>query len=217
MDERVTKESTTKIFILTAMALQVFAADKYPLTMTAVFTEGKARESSRTAYHSGDYDCTTGDEHYAPVCHTPLEWAELESVGGTPNTVAFTLEDGARVGVQSDTVINIHDYVKCMPTSNVVFCTLYFEMLAATQVSIEKAAKYGQTVVLSSEEYTAAIAAKHRELFGDRNVMTVHFRYRLKGKAEKDRFQRIEVDPHICPSCKLVHLMNSHGDGYYKR
>jgi hypothetical protein len=48
--------------------------------------EGKIKPT-RTTYHSGDYDCTDGDEHNGPVCHTPLEWAELDSIAGTPERV----------------------------------------------------------------------------------------------------------------------------------
>jgi hypothetical protein len=83
-------------------------------------------------------------------------------------------------------------------------------------VSTEKPGKYGQRVLLSTDETSAAIAAKHRLLFGTKNVMTVHFRYRLKGKVEKDGFQRIEIEPSICPPCKVVHSLNPRGDGYYK-
>jgi hypothetical protein len=152
-----------------------------------------------------------------PVCRTILEWTELDSIGGTPDAVVFTLEDGSKVGVHSLTVNKIADYIECSPATSVIFCSLYFEMLDATEVSTEKAAKYGQSVLLSPEEYMAASKAQHLKLFGPKNVMTVHFRYRLKGKVEKDGFQRIEIEPSICPPCKRVHLSNPRGDGYYRR
>jgi len=200
--------------------LSAFAGDKYPLTMTAVFTEGKSQDSSvRRTFQSGDgdYFCTSGDEHGGPVCRMALEWSRLDSSGGTPDVVVFTLEDGSRVGVQTQTATKIANFIECSPATSVIFCSLYFEMAEATIVKLEKPAKYGQTVLLSPEEYTAAVKAKHRQLFGDQNVMTVHFRYKLKGKLEKDGFQRIEIEPATCPTCKIVHSFNSRGDGYYKR
>jgi hypothetical protein len=216
-----------------AAALSALAGDKYPLTMTATFTEGKMREPARELFHADGYDCTDGDEHNGPVCRTPLEWDQMNAVGGRPDVVVFTLADGAVVGVHSLTVKKnkIPGYIECFPAVNVTFCALYFEMSGKTLVDIDAPAGYGQTVRMSAEEMVAAFAAVHRTLFGDGNVMTARFRYRLKGKAEKDGFQHIEVDPSDChlsfPNVSLlfgvhlrpcdadVHLMNPRGDGYY--
>lgn len=198
-------------------ATLILAGEKYPLTMTAAYTEGKNKKSTRTTYHSGDYDCTPGDENNAPTCRTLLEWAEIDRMGGAPDVVVFTLEDGSRVGIQSPSINKITDYVECSISARVVFCSLYFQMLEATQASTERPAKYGQTVRLSADEYMAEIKATHDKFFGANNSMTASFRYRLKGKIEKDGFQRIEVDPRACPTCNLDRLTNPRGDGYYKR
>ncbi len=217
----------TRIFIALLLALtgSALAGSKYPLTMTAVFTEGKIANPTRTTYHSGDYDCTEGDEHNAPVCRTLLEWAELDSMGGTPTTVEFTLEDGAKVGVQSQTLTKVPGYIECGPGTSVIFCALYFDLLGRTMVEMRKPARYGQSEYMSADEYQAATRARRAELFGDKKSMTVRFRYRLKGKPEKDDFQRIEVDPSSCTtdshgtnSCRAgndSHLFNARGDGYY--
>lgn len=188
-------------FVLMVMVFSAFAGDKYPLTMTAVFTKGTVTNPARTTYHSGDYDCTAGDEHHSPDCRTSLEWAQLDRIGGVPDIVVFTLSGGSRIGVHSLTVNKIPDYIECSPygVADVIFCALYREMQRATLVGGN----------------LAAIDARQRELFGGKNEMTVAFHYRLKGKVEKDGFQRIEVDPHACSSCNLVHLLNPHGDGYY--
>jgi hypothetical protein len=200
----------------------VFAADRYPLTMTAVFTEGKITNPTRTTYRSGDYDCTSGDEHNAPVCHTTLEWAEMDGIGGSPNTVVFTLEDGSTVNVQSMTLTKIPDYIECAPSANVIFCSLYFELLGRTQISPLKPSQYGQTVQMSPKEYDSATEARHLQLFGNTNRMTASFQYRLRGRPAKDGFQRIEIDPHSCIkpifcNAGFARMLNPRGDGYYMR
>jgi hypothetical protein len=65
------------IVLMLLMVASVLAEDKYPLSMTAVFTPGKIATLHKAdeMYHSGDYDCARGDEHNAPECHTVGEWA----------------------------------------------------------------------------------------------------------------------------------------------
>ena len=108
-----------------------FAGD-YPLTMTAVFTKGEMshRHDTSKMYHAGDYDCTRGDENNAPECHTLLEWADLDAIGGTPDTVVFTLADGSQVGVQTVTVNKVPGFAECRPSSDYIFCSLYYELMS---------------------------------------------------------------------------------------
>ena len=193
---------------------------KYPLTMTAEFSEGKSGARTPTPYHSGDYDCTAGDEHNAPTCHTASEWMELALIGGTPDTVIFTMEDGAQVGVQSiaamqsQTMNKLPDHLTCPGRNATIFCNLYDELKRMVPPP-EKSGPFGQEP--SQEEFMVAYQARHRELFGDKNLMTVRFSYRLKGKVESDGFQHVEVDPKVCQFCSLViwKFGNARGDGYY--
>src|SRR5438067_4707866 len=150
--------------------------------MTAVFTEGKSvlLHNSGEMYHVGDYDCAPGDEHNAPECHTILEWAEMDSLAGIPDTILFTLADGSQVGVSSSTIHKIPGYIECSPGASIIFCNLYFEFLGRQQIVPLRKSKYGQTEYLSGAEYTAASEARHLELFGGGNTMTLTFRYKLK-------------------------------------
>jgi hypothetical protein len=216
------KHSVTLSAFLLLLGTLAFAGDKYPLTMKAVFTKGKISKPDRgEMYHSGDYDCTQGDEHNAPDCRTITEWAELDSIGGEPDTIVFTMADGSQVGVQSTTIHKIPGYIECSPASSIIFCSLYFEFLERQQVSLTKTSPYGQTEFLSAEEHAAAQDARNRELFADGNTMTLTFRYKLKGRPQ-DGFQRIEIDKTSCVVRDLVnhcdagltHLLNARGDGY---
>ena len=210
--------------LLLALGIPVFAGDKYSLTMTGVFTQGKGAllHNSSEMYHNGDYDCAPGDEHNAPECHTTLEWAEMDSIAGIPDTIVFTLADGSQVGVSSTTIHKIPGYIQCSAGSSIIFCNLYFEFLERQQFSMLRKSKYGQTESMSAEEYSAASKARHRELFGDGNTMTLTFRYKLKGKPENG-FQRIELDKGSCVTGEygtnncdkgIISIMNSRGDGY---
>ncbi len=190
--------------------------------MTAVFTKGKIAPLHKPdeMYHAGDYDCTRGDENNAPECHTLTEWAQLDAIGGTPDTVVFTLADGSQVGVQSISIHKIPGFVACGAGTPVIFCNLYFEFLNRQQVSPERRSKYGQTESLSSEEYGAAVRAREKELFGNGNTMTLVFRYKLKGKA-KEGFQRIEIDKSSCVQedgvnycAPVLDVLNAQGNGY---
>jgi hypothetical protein len=210
------------IALMLLIASSVFAEDKYPLTMAGVFTEGKIDSLRKPdeMYHSGDYDCTRGDEHNAPECHTTLEWAQLDAIGGTPNKIVFTLADGSQVGVQSPTIHKLPGFIECRPETDVIFCYLYFEFLKRQDVRLTRRTQYGQTEVLSSEQYAAAQAAKHHQLFGNGNTMTLTFRYKLKGKP-KAGFQGIELDKTSCVedqgtnSCRSVlDVLNPRGNGY---
>lgn len=112
-----------------------FAGGDYPLTMTAVFTKGEMSHlhDGEKMYHAGDYDCTRGDENNAPECHTLTEWAEMDAIGGTPDTVVFTLADGSQVGVQTVTVHKVPGFAECRPSSDYIFCSLYYELLTHQQ------------------------------------------------------------------------------------
>jgi hypothetical protein len=218
-------KSIALFVLLFVLALPAFAGgNKYPLTMTAVFTKGESvllRDSSKI-YHVGDYECTPGDEHNAPDCRTIEEWAKVDSMAGIPDTLLFTLADGSQVGVSALSIHEAPEYTQCSPGVEFIFCNLYYEFLGRQQVNTVRTSKYGQTESMSSEEYTAASEAKHRELFGDGNTMTLMFRYKLKGKP-KDRFQRIELDKASCVTdgdvneCDMgiIPIMNSRGDGYF--
>ena len=204
------------------IAGSVSAEDKYPLTMTAVFTAGKIDNLHKAdeMYHSGDYDCTRGDEHNAPECHTVLEWAELDAISGTPDKVVFSLADGSQVGVHSRTIHKIPGFIECSPSTQVVFCNLYFEFLTRQNVNVTRQTQYGQSEVLSSQEFAAAADARHRQLFGNGNTMTLSFRYKLKGKPNTG-FQRIELDKTSCVEdhgtnhCSgVLEVLNARGNGY---
>lgn len=163
------------------------AGDKYPLTMTAVLTPGTITNGyGHATYHSGNYDCTKGDEHNAPICHTPEEWAELDRIGGTPDTVLFTLADGSKVGVQSVTVNKRSGYIECIPTAQVIFCNLYFELLARKE--------------------SATPAQFHYRLKGKPQKGGFQ---RIEVDPKSCKTDRLGVN-----LCKEV-LLNPRGDGYY--
>jgi len=214
----------TVVFIsFLGLAIPAFAGDKYPLTMTAVFTKGKSvlLHKPDEMYHSGDYDCTRGDEHNAPECHTTLEWAEMDSLAGAPDTLVFTLSDGSQVGVHSPTIHKIKGFIECNAGTPIIFCDLFFEFLERQQVKSSRTSKYGQTEFISAEEHAAATEARNHQLFGDGNTMTLSFRYKLKGKP-KDDFQRIEIDKSSCVTNEdgvnhcagVLDILNPRGNGY---
>lgn len=210
-------------FFLSAVAL-TSAGDKYPLTMTAVFTKGHSVNLSKDAtFQSGDYRCTKGDENHAPECHTLEEWAGMDSIAGEPDTVVFTLADGSQVGVQSRTVKKIPGFIVCDAGSDVIFCDLYFDFLTRQQINPTKKTPYGQTEYMSGDEMQVAQEARNRALFGNGKTMSLTYRYKTKGKPQ-DGFQRIEVDKgscftdenniNHCASQSVTHLLNPKGDGY---
>ena len=214
----------TCLLLVLLFSFSNFAFADYPLTMTAVYTRGQSAvlHDPKEMFHSGDYDCTRGDANNAPECHTLLEWAEMEAIAGTPDTVVFTLADGSQVGVQTHTMNKIPGFLECAPYSEIIFCSLYFEFLTRQQqVPRERVNKYGQTESLSTQEMIAAEEARRKELFGDGNTMTLTFRYRLKG-GPKDHFQKIEIDRSSCTEehgvnhCSSIpEALNARANGYF--
>lgn len=188
-----------------------FAGDKYPLTMTAIYTEGGITQSTKTTFHDGDYDCIDGDEHNAPICHTASEWARLDAISGTPSTVLFTMADGSQAGVQSVTVAKVPGFIECNIGTHILFCDVYFALLETTLPDYQKKGQLGQTAWMSVEEMKTAASALHQKLFGNGHQMQATFHYKLKGKATKEGFQRIEVEG---VKSDLTHLFNPLGDGY---
>jgi hypothetical protein len=200
------------IAVIVLMSAACGFAEKYPLVMSAIYTKGKSVNlHSGKMYHSGEYECTEGDEHNAPDCRTILEWAQLDSIGGTPDTVLFTLADGSQVGVHSPSVHKIPGYVECNVGTPVVFCDLYFNILGMTQISAFKKGPFNQDVALTTEEYAATQKALNTKLFGNGNQMKVSIPYKLHGKP-KNGFQRIDVDG---LHNDLSHIINTNADGYY--
>lgn len=195
------------------LSQETLGGEKYPLVMTAVYTEGHNIPNTlpKHDYTSGDYQCTKGDENHAPECHTILEWAELDRIAGTPATVLFTMADGVEIGVQESSVHKVYE-TTCSPGVSIIFCDLYYKLLQATQVNSLKQGQFGQIVPMTPEEYQAADAAQHKKLFGSGSQMTVTIHYKLKGKPDKNGFQRIEVDG---VDTGTLHVLNPLGDGYY--
>jgi hypothetical protein len=94
----------------------------------------------------------------------------------------------------------------------VIFCDLYFKLLGMTQAPMKNPGKFGQTEWMSAEEAGAAQDALTKKLFGTGNQMRVTLPYKLKGKPDKNGFQRIEVDG---LDKGITHILNPLGDGYY--
>jgi hypothetical protein len=198
------------------------AGDEYSLTMTGVFTKGKgAALEEPNMYQVGEYECTHGSENSAPECHTVSEWAQMDMIAGLPERVVFTMADGSQVGVQGESMHRIPGFISCGAGEFIVFCHLYFEFLERQQVDMVTKTKYGQTEFMSTQEHTAALEAKQRELFGAGNTMTLTFRYRLKGVPEGG-FQQIEIDKESCVTgeyginhCHSIpEALNSRGNSY---
>jgi hypothetical protein len=145
------------IALLTILVPEALAGEKYPLTMTAVYTRGHNRPDTmpKHDYTSGDYECTAGDDTHAPDCRTILEWAELDRIGGTPDTVLFTMADGVQVGVQSTSVNKVYD-TTCNPGISVIFCDIYYKFLGMTNASLQKPGPFGQVIWMTMEESIAA-------------------------------------------------------------
>ncbi len=187
------------IAVLLMLPLVAFGGEKYPLSMTAVYTRGhidKDKAGSKEAtFHSGDYDCTAGDANNSPDCKTTLEWAELDTIAGTPTTVVFTMADGTVVRVQSLTVKKLPGYIVCTEANSafsssenyVVYCNLYFKLLGVTLEGLKSSRTetvngYKQEVALSSDEMTKASQDYDKKLFGTGDSFMATIRYKLKGK-----------------------------------
>jgi hypothetical protein len=209
--------SRMKQFVFTLIAIFLAipscAAEKYSLTMTAVYIKGHnlPNKVPKHDYVSGDYECTKGDETHAPDCRTTLEWAELDRIGGIPDTVLFTMADGVQVGVQETSVKKVYD-TTCGPGTSIIFCEIYYKMLEMTQINTLKQGKFGQVDSMTTEEYVAAQEALNQKLFGNGDQMQVIFHYRLKGKPDRSGFQRIDVEG---LDSGVTHILNPLGDGYY--
>jgi hypothetical protein len=189
------------------------AGEKYPLMMTAVYTRGHnlPNKLPKHDYTSGDYECTKGDDTHAPDCRTILEWAEMERAAGIPTTVLFTMADGVQVGVQEVSVNKIYD-TTCHPGAFIIFCDIYYKLMGMTSVSVLKQGQFGQTVSMTPEESKNAQDVLNKKLFDNGNQMQVTIHYKLKGKPDKNGFQRIEVDG---VDSGATHTLNPLGDGYY--
>lgn len=220
------KKHVAGLILALMLPLVAFGGEKYPLTMTAVFTRGHIdkdhRPSRYATFHSGEFDCTDGDEHRAPVCDTPIHWAEMDRMSGTPDTVVFTMEDGAVFRVQSSTEHQLPGYLVCTDdrtigdiTTNpsyVVYCALYFKLLMLTQSGLkltrtEVVNGYQQEVSLSPEEMTKADQDWDKKVFGDGDIFRATVRYKLMGKPNKRTGgQAIEVPtdrlPPLVPGIK---------------
>src|SRR5208337_4337560 len=132
------KKLIAAIAITLALISSAFAGEKYPLTMTAIYTKGHNRpyeQQEKHDYTSGDYECTKGDEHNAPDCRTSVEWAELERIGGTPDMVLFTMADGVQIGVQSVSVNKVYE-ITCSPGVSIIFCDVYYKLMEMTQANV---------------------------------------------------------------------------------
>ncbi len=206
------KSTLAAIAITLALVGSAFAGEKYPLTMTAIYTKGHNRpyeQQEKYDYTSGDYECTKGDEHNAPDCRTSVEWAELERIGGTPDMVLFTMADGVQIGVQSVSVNKVYE-ITCSPGVSIIFCDVYYKLMEMTQANVLKTDKYGQTV--DPETAMAEQDALTKKRFGNGDTMKVTIPYKLKGKPDKNGFQRIEVEG---VDKGITHILNPLGDGYY--
>ena len=206
------KSTIAAIAITLALVGSAFAGEKYPLTMTAIYTKGHNRpyeQQEKHDYTSGDYECTKGDEHNAPDCRTSVEWAELERIGGTPDMVLFTMADGVQIGVQSVSVNKVYE-ITCSPGVSIIFCDVYYKLMEMTQANFMKTDKYGQTV--DPETAMADQDALTKKRFENGDTMKVTIPYKLKGKPDKNGFQRIEVEG---VDKGITHILNPLGDGYY--
>jgi hypothetical protein len=213
MEKRIALGTLIVIVAITTQSQAALAGEKYPLTMTAVYTEGHnlPNKLPKHDFTSGDYECTAGDENHAPECHTIQEWADLDRMSGTPTTVLFTMADGVQIGVQERSVNKVYD-TACDPGVSIIFCDIYFKLLGMTEISPLRQGQFGQDVDLTADEYKAALDALHQKLFGNGNQMQVTVHYRLKGKPDKSGFQRIEVEG---IDSSTTHILNPLGDGYY--
>jgi len=110
---------STFVLALVALCTTASASGKYPLTMTAVYTAGHPISRTETTYRDGEYNCTAGDEHNAPICKTDAEWYEQDEMTGTPDTALFTLADGSHIGVQSNVYHLNEGFLRCKFTEPV--------------------------------------------------------------------------------------------------
>jgi hypothetical protein len=128
-----TQNETQWVLLLAALVVLCTAASaqsgKYPLTLTAVYTAGHPISRTETTYRDGEYRCTAGDEHNAPVCKTDAEWFEQDEMTGTPDTALFTLADGSHIGVQSNVYHHNEGFLVCKEdVSESIFCHLLSHM-----------------------------------------------------------------------------------------
>lgn len=175
---RKVKASPFLVTALVALCSAVSAqSGKYPLTMTAVYTAEHSVSRTETTYRDGEYSCTAGDEHNAPICKTDAEWSEQDAKTGIPATALFTLADGSRIGVQDDTYHREKGFMRCTALSqdgvefkgygrsvgDSIFCQLLGHMTYMT--------RSGQL----------------------KSGGTATFHYKMKGKP-KDGYQFVEVE-----------------------
>jgi hypothetical protein len=124
------KRPTLLLAALVALCTAASAqSGKYPLIMTAVYTAGHPVSRTETTYRDGEYRCTAGDEHNAPICKTDAEWYEQDQMTGIPDTAIFTLADGSHIGVQ-DNVYHLNEgFLRCKEdVYESIFCRLLSEM-----------------------------------------------------------------------------------------
>jgi hypothetical protein len=70
------KPSTLLLAALVALCTAA-SAQKYPLTMTAVYTAAHRGKPIQTTFRDGEYTCTAGEPGQAPLCKTDAEWSEI--------------------------------------------------------------------------------------------------------------------------------------------
>ena len=176
----------SRLFALAALVVLSTAASaqskKYLLTMTAVYTAAHSVSRSHPTYRVGEYSCTEGDEHNAPVCKTDAEWYEQDAMTGLPATAVFTLADGSHIGVQDDVYHREKGFLRCT---------------ALSQEGVEFKG-YGRAV---GDSIFCRLLGEltHMERTGDlKSGGTATFHYKLKGKP-KDGYQFVEVEDFKVP------------------
>jgi hypothetical protein len=123
------KQMLLLIVFIAVCKMAFTQSGKYPFTMTAVYTEGHPISRTTTTYRDGEYRCTAGDEHNAPICKTDAEWFEQDEMTGTPETALFTLTDGSHVAVQSNVYHHNEGFLVCKDdVSESIFCHLLSEL-----------------------------------------------------------------------------------------
>lgn len=164
-----------------AVLVLCFAASaqsgKYPLTMTAIYTEAHSISRTETTYRDGEYRCTSGDEHNAPICKTDAEWYTQDAKTGLPATAMFTLADGSHIGVQDDTYRREEGFMRCT---------------ALSQDGVEFKG-YGRSVGDSIFCQLLSRMTYMTHSGGLKSGSTATFHYKLKGKP-KNGYQLVEVE-----------------------
>lgn len=202
--------------LIALSSVPALASDKYPLAMSVTYTEGELKSSSlkEANYHLGDDYCTRGTRNSAPVCHTVDEWAELDSLAGTPETAVFTLADGTVVKTQSNSVNKLPGYLVCFPGSQIVFCTLFYDLLSISHppsYRTEVVSGFNQIVTLTQEE----VDAYRKKLFRDGTSFTLTIPYKLKRNVDKQGFQNVEVETDTLPPDQNNPFRNRPVEGSY--